>query len=157
MTTPNRMIGAGATLAYATTKGGSYTALTGLKNFTPPAPKRAVIKNQDLSTVSAVSGATSTPIITTQAGRAEPGDLPLTLYFDKAQYATVMGFLYTGTEYWWKASCPTISGESTPTYVKVPGWVKEVKIDEISIEDDNIVLVPIVLQLNDFPEITQGA
>ncbi len=149
MATPARMKGYGATLAYSTTVGGAYTTLTGLKNFTPPAPKGARVKNHDLNA--------ATQVVTSQRGWIDPGEMPLTLYFDRAQYNTILGFLSTGVEYFWKVTFPMIGGESTASKLTAPGYVAEVKLDEISIDDENLVMLPIVVQLNDVPTFTPGS
>lgn len=131
--------GYGSRLSYSAA-GSTYTALTDMAAFTPPSLEYADLKTTNLESTDGVHEY--------QAGLGEPGEIPGTAYFTKAQFAALMALAGPASDnYYWKITFPLLSGESTASQIIARGHLKKISLDEINIEDDNKVMAPIAIKV----------
>lgn len=144
-----KMMGAGTTLSYSTTSGGTYTVLAAVKSITPPSPKRA----------EADATALDSPNMTREKmpSWANSGDCSFTAYFGKTQFAALLGFFTAATLLYWKVTFPMVGAEAAGSVFPFSGYVTEVGFDQISTDDQGIVMCPFKIAVTGLPTFTPGA
>lgn len=101
------IIGAGVTLGYSATSGGSYTSVAEILEITPPNPTAEKID---------FSHAESPGLVKEyKAGFIEAGECALTINFNKTQYNTLDGL--RGTAKYWKITLSDLSTIIFPGFI----------------------------------------
>ena len=155
MASPARMSGFTTALNYNSTFGGGYTPLSSMMKITSPKAKVATVKTNDLGTLGTATGLGA--VNTYQRGLADCGQLDAVAFFTQSQYATLLSFFEAGTELYWQIVLPKVGGQGTGANIIWPGFVMELGIDEINTDDENLVMLPFSIKVNDYPSYTAGA
>ena len=161
MASPLRLKGYNTVLDYAATNVGiggqnSATPLTSLTKIKFPNAKRSITNTFDIDTVGAVTG--QTQVKTSQPGWIDCDKIDVTAYFTQAQYSALLTLFNNGTEYYWLATLPLAAGQvSLGAQLYWPGYVSEISVDEINTDDDNLIMVPFSIKVNDVVEFASGS
>jgi hypothetical protein len=140
-----------AKLSYATTIGGSYTDVGGLKAVTPANLTRGDSKSTDLGTANKTHEYSP--------GWVEPGEIPLDVFFDKTQMTFLVTAFNAGTLYYWKVTFGTPVGvtEATPSTVTLQGYIKTLAFAQLSVDSEDKVHMPLVIKATGGITWTAGA
>jgi hypothetical protein len=136
----------GAVISYSAA-GTSYTALSDIISITPPTLEAADLKVSHLESASYTHEYL--------AGWTEPGEIAITGYFTKTQFATLLG-LQGGTSdgYYWKVTTALIGTETTANTLISRGHLKKVGFDEINSDDDGKITCPFAVKVTGKPVFT---
>lgn len=139
----------GTTIGYSS-NGSSYTSLSDVIDIKPPNFPAAKIKVSHLES----SDQTHEYV----RGWIDPAEGTITGYFTKAQFNTLLGLLFSGTDdYYWKITAPLISGESTASTLVIRGHLSDVDLQSINIDDDGKITVDYKIQATKKPTFTAGS
>lgn len=134
------IIGYGTTLGYATTQGGSYTAITLVTDLNKPK-----VSVTDVNVSSLLSTSAAKEFI---PGMIEGGEPSFKLLFDKTQEAALYALLRT--TYWWKITL----ADSGSTWVW-QGHIKEFGGDAVPMDDK--VETSVTIKVTGKPVFTAGS
>ena len=125
-------IGAGTSLAYSATLGGSYTPIAKIESLTPPkiAVAKVALETFDATLLNSLPVSDSIP------GWVDPGTHALKAVFDKTVYSTLRGFV--GVVKWWKIITPDGSGYVFQGYIMELG--REIPLKELMTADLTIAI-----------------
>jgi hypothetical protein len=159
MASPLRLKGYNSALEYSSSYSGGAlvapTPLSALAKIKLPSAKRAIVNTYDLATTSTI---TSTPQVkTSQPGWFDTDKIDVVAYFTQAQFTALLNLFEAGTEYYWQCTLAVASGQMTPANLQFPGYISEIGIDELNTDDDNLVMVPFSIKINDIATFTGGS
>lgn len=144
-----RVFPAGTILAYSA-DGINYVDLADLKMVTPPNLERPDSRDTDLSS----------PLRThiySGTGWIEPGEVPFVLYMDKGQMLTLLNFFGSGVTLYWAIIFPLIGAETTPSEWNFVGYLKTLKTDQMTVDNNEKVTMPMSIKVSGPPEFTPGS
>jgi hypothetical protein len=120
----------GTTLGFATVGNGSYTAVADIVEITPPDMVKGETKTTKLNAAAKVH--------TYIPGWRESGELKIKCFFERAGYGTLLNQFKNETSYDYKITFPIASGDTTPSTAMWTGFVKGIKKNPVSDNDDAI-------------------
>lgn len=141
-----------AKLEYSS-NGTDYTALTDVKILKPPNMTRG---DTDVTYLESTGGWKEF-----FGSWKDAGEINFTMYFAKAQFATVFSSTIfnndPGTDpLYWRINFQPISGETTPSRIVVRGYLKNIDWSEMSTDSDDAVTVPCGIKCSGQPTFTAG-
>lgn len=137
-------IGFGASIAYADTENGSYTALTTVVDVMAPPVTAARV---DVSH----HGMTN-PFVEKLAGLGDAGEADVVIQFTSAQVATLYA-LHRQSK-WWRIRAPLVGAQTTPATWKCAGFLADLQHLMPMTES---MTVPIKIVLSGKPTFTEGS
>lgn len=150
--TPQR----GGSLEYST-NGSAYTVISDIRSFkTPP----LTFGDVEITTLDSADGCREY-----MQGWGDGGTGTLVLYFAKTQFATFYDNIAFGTSshtgstrtFWWRAKAKLIGTEATNSRLDFQGHVSAIEWDEMTIDGDGAVTVPISFKVTGKPTFTAGS
>jgi hypothetical protein len=87
------------------------------------------------------------------AGFKDGGEISLTLYFTKAQYALVKDTLFAEL-YYYKVEFPLVDSETTNSILVARGILRKVGLE---IPEDDFITVPVAIKVTGKPTFTAGS
>lgn len=140
----------GGDLAYDTDLTPPYTSLSDVIDIELP----ELAKNPSNTTHLKSPGRTKTK---DGQGWIVPGEYTFKIYYHETQFQTLYNFFKSGTELNWQYTFPLLPSQTNGATWKSKGHLSNIKIEVMSEDSDDKIMVTLKIECNDLPTFTLGS